>query len=122
VLRRLGAACLLSSMVALLGTVLVAYFAGGCIHNSAFRLLTALAGDPMPAARDSAGPGIWHYIGRYANLLASAAVYSVVAGGLLSLCLIIFARPEDSETKCRKCGYILRGLPEPRCPECGERI
>jgi len=23
---------------------------------------------------------------------------------------------------CRKCGYILRGISEPRCPECGERI
>ncbi len=28
----------------------------------------------------------------------------------------------DGETRCRKCGYILRGLSEPRCPECGERI
>lgn len=26
------------------------------------------------------------------------------------------------ETRCRRCGYILRGIPEPRCPECGERI
>ena len=26
------------------------------------------------------------------------------------------------ETRCRKCGYILRGIPEPRCSECGERI
>jgi len=26
------------------------------------------------------------------------------------------------ETCCRKCGYILRGISEPRCPECGERI
>jgi hypothetical protein len=28
----------------------------------------------------------------------------------------------DPETRCRKCGYILRGISEPRCPECGERI
>ena len=28
----------------------------------------------------------------------------------------------DGETRCRACGYILRGLSEPRCPECGERI
>ena len=28
----------------------------------------------------------------------------------------------DHETRCRKCGYILRGIPEPRCSECGERI
>lgn len=28
----------------------------------------------------------------------------------------------DNECRCRKCGYILRGISEPRCPECGERI
>jgi hypothetical protein len=28
----------------------------------------------------------------------------------------------DGETRCRKCGYTLRGISEPRCPECGERI
>jgi hypothetical protein len=28
----------------------------------------------------------------------------------------------DGELHCRKCGYILRGISEPRCPECGEPI
>ncbi|MHC4444887.1 MAG: hypothetical protein ACYTF1_20420 [Planctomycetota bacterium] len=28
----------------------------------------------------------------------------------------------DNETHCRKCGYILKGITEPRCPECGEKI
>ena len=28
----------------------------------------------------------------------------------------------DRETRCRKCGYILRGISEPRCSECGEKI
>ena len=28
----------------------------------------------------------------------------------------------DGETRCRKCRYFLRGISEPRCPECGERI
>ena len=28
----------------------------------------------------------------------------------------------DVETRCRKCAYILRGITEPRCPECGEGI
>ena len=28
----------------------------------------------------------------------------------------------DTETRCRKCRHILRGISEPRCPECGERI
>jgi hypothetical protein len=31
-------------------------------------------------------------------------------------------RRGDGETRCRRCGHILRGLSEPRCPECGERI
>ena len=26
------------------------------------------------------------------------------------------------ETRCRHCGHLLRGLTEPRCSECGERI
>lgn len=32
------------------------------------------------------------------------------------------SRHDDGETRCRTCGYILRGISEPRCPECGERI
>jgi hypothetical protein len=28
----------------------------------------------------------------------------------------------DIEPRCRKCRYMLRGLKEPRCPECGEPI
>ena len=28
----------------------------------------------------------------------------------------------DGHTRCGKCGYILKGLTEPRCSECGERI
>ena len=31
-------------------------------------------------------------------------------------------RIPDPETRCRKCQYILRGITEPRCPECGEKI
>ena len=31
-------------------------------------------------------------------------------------------RAHRGETRCRRCGYILRGLTEPRCPECGEGI
>gem|GEM_PF-1935059 len=28
----------------------------------------------------------------------------------------------DGETRCRKCRYILRGLSQPTCPECGTPI
>jgi hypothetical protein len=30
--------------------------------------------------------------------------------------------PHERETRCRKCGYILRGISEPKCSECGEVI
>jgi ribosomal protein S27AE len=41
--------------------------------------------------------------------------------------MALYARLEpdrviESETRCRRCGIILRGLTEPRCPECGESI
>ena len=28
----------------------------------------------------------------------------------------------DKYTRCGNCGYILKGLREPRCPECGQTI
>ena len=43
--------------------------------------------------------------------------------GLLTLHLLSRRhRVSDSYLHCPKCGYILKGLSEPRCPECGERI
>ncbi len=44
------------------------------------------------------------------------------------LCLFVFAYlvgqtpRKRNESHCRQCGYILRGLSNPRCPECGEAI
>jgi len=62
--------------------------------------------------------------------LAAVASLTVVFGLYCALCLRVYhvttceryAAFLDRETRCRKCGYILRGLAEPRCPECGERI
>lgn len=47
--------------------------------------------------------------------------------GLTAACAVyhfLTARPlaPGPETRCRRCDYILRGLREPRCPECGERL
>ncbi len=35
---------------------------------------------------------------------------------------LIFVPQHPKPGHCRKCGYNLRGLPEPRCPECGTRF
>lgn len=52
-----------------------------------------------------------------------ALCYALTAVACLGWVLTwLSVRRPDNETRCRKCGYILRGLTEPRCPECGERI
>lgn len=44
------------------------------------------------------------------------ATYSLLSGQHL-------VRTEsETECRCRRCEYILRGISEPRCPECGEAI
>jgi len=49
--------------------------------------------------------------------LLGAAVWTT----LLSVGCLLRTRRRP-ETHCRKCDYILRGLSEPRCSECGEPI
>ncbi|GMU24136.1 MAG: hypothetical protein AMXMBFR13_42130 [Phycisphaerae bacterium] len=53
--------------------------------------------------------------------LSVAAVFPVAIYALLTH-MSTSADIELSETRCRRCGYILRGISEPRCPECGEKI
>jgi hypothetical protein len=43
--------------------------------------------------------------------------------GILTFALFRYRHEwNDGHLHCLKCGYILKGLSEPRCPECGERI
>ncbi len=44
-----------------------------------------------------------------------------VATGVL-MHLLTPREPRDGHTRCGKCGYILKGLTELRCSECGESI
>ena len=53
--------------------------------------------------------------------MASLLIIPVVVYGSLTR-KYYRSHPHLDETRCRKCGYILRGIPEPRCSECGERI
>ena len=46
----------------------------------------------------------------------------IVASAVFAFLTVSFKSPFDGETRCRNCRYILRGITEPRCPECGERI
>lgn len=53
------------------------------------------------------------------GLLAIIPAISTTAAVLV---LLRGWRSPDGSTRCGQCGYILKGLTEPRCPECGQQI
>ncbi|MCC6908296.1 MAG: hypothetical protein IT430_10180 [Phycisphaerales bacterium] len=71
----------------------------------------------------------WQYMAKNPGEQIYIDWFSDVAG-LLTFCLIFggtlylpyLSRSQVGETRCRKCNHVLRGLKEPRCPECGEAI
>jgi hypothetical protein len=63
-------------------------------------------------------------IGDMAVIFALICALAVVPF-MLALGVFAWLRPgrtDDGFLHCPKCDYILKGLAEPRCPECGERI
>ncbi len=56
----------------------------------------------------------WFFI--FTGFLAAPIIATVLAHVLTP------REKKDGHTRCGKCGYILKGLTEPRCSECGERI
>ncbi len=76
------------------------------------------------AAMLIAGALYWLPLGTndIAAWLIVAAMLSAVPLFLYGLWGRYLAPDPSNETRCRKCGYILRGITELRCPECGERI
>ena len=80
----------------------------------------------VPAWNGSDGgmPGLYVLTAGALALLVGAFGEARAASGqswhrvLLGLCLagVRVARPANA---CQRCGYLLIGLPEPRCPECG---
>jgi len=77
--------------------------------------------------RSEQGPiwGLWPDAGRNLTFALSTTLLPAVVGLLTYLVLTRrFGPPadEDIQVRCRRCDYILAGLTEPRCPECGETI
>ncbi len=54
------------------------------------------------------------------KLLSNLALIGALAG--LVMACIKYAEDESEYLRCLKCGHILKGLSEPRCPECGQKI
>lgn len=61
-------------------------------------------------------------INSYPSVQMPMAITLTAAACFGWLLLFLGERRGDNETRCRKCHHILRGLSEPRCPECGEKI
>ena len=72
----------------------------------------------------SHAPSSWEY---FRNTLIMASVIILPPSLLASLLAFAIYRiiPDSkagTECRCRRCGYILRGLSKPECSECGEVI
>ena len=72
-------------------------------------------------ARMSGGNGI-EVLAGLAGGFFFGAIPCFASAGVFHLLTVWFVHNRFGETRCRKCQYILRGITEPRCPECGERI
>ena len=81
------------------------------IVDPAWNLLAAL-GLHGPIAYVIYNALLWHLI----PAAIGVGTYALLSGGFRRRVAM------HRETRCRCCGYILRGITEPRCPECGERI
>ena len=72
------------------------------------------------------GSPVNYFVVPYLTLTSPGALFLIgiiVGTSILALgCLYRTRRREPRETLCRRCGYILRGLATPKCPECGESI
>jgi uncharacterized paraquat-inducible protein A len=63
-------------------------------------------------------------IGNLILILAGLLLFTTMPGMTIYALLTRRLGPPvpDGELHCRRCNHILRGLSEPRCPECGEAI
>ena len=95
------------------------------IGNLALRVLAATV------AGSVSGALVLFLVTVWMQPMTSALVLAMIGGGLVVTSLtavgafhVLGARSsrQDGHTYCGHCGYILKGITEPRCPECGERI
>lgn len=71
----------------------------------------------------------WGYVVYFFRENLPAPVFLVLFAGIGGIPLLLawlssrfLTRPWSPKGKCYRCGYDLRGLPEPRCPECGRKF
>jgi hypothetical protein len=80
----------------------------GASHIAVCMLCVALVNTCHWGPRESTEP-----------FLAIGGVYLLLSAVLSWRALQTRPVPRADDSRCAKCGYMLCGLPEPRCPECG---
>ena len=66
-------------------------------------------------------PSYWSYF--LTLLLVNGTPFFLICSLVTAIAYSIILKPiSDGECRCRKCGYILKGISEPKCSECGEQI
>jgi hypothetical protein len=91
---------------------LIAFFLTQLILGGSFIILYAVRTPQTETFARTAG----------AFLVLLLPLITLLVYGFLTALFCPYAYDVDGETHCRKCGHILRGISEPRCPECGEPI
>ena len=78
---------------------------------------------PHPFFGEGGWVAVWNYVFDHGPRVWILAVSWAVAAGVFWLTGYRRAAPaRDGKTRCGACGYVLEGLKEPRCPECGRAI
>lgn len=124
-------------------TILLLFILGSCFYKKHIRdwwwfwfgvitfAASVVTGELGPG--DQSGWTVYSLVSRSlaygsASTRIAACVYilhrlTLIAAGLgFFMACFKRARLDHSHIKCLKCGYILKGLKEPRCPECGWQI
>jgi hypothetical protein len=101
----------------------VVLFAGvlfwGAVHT--YGLYVSNKSLRIPASGFAPSVSIWDdFFGRRAVMILAAGLGLVVVAGALAYgAYRLRPRVRRAQGKCVRCGYLLTGLSEPRCPECG---
>lgn len=76
------------------------------------------------AARLTFFGGVWQSTSEWSHIAYPRAMATVLTGcACLGWVLMNLSESLSwGEPRCRKCRYILHGVSEPRCPECGTPI
>ncbi len=117
--RKRIAGAIVKAALSLLPALVVGAIWGQDIDDAARAALRFVTGRDLSLA--STAPW-WH------TFVIAAAYEGVYVLALCPLSVLTFAllsrarATDDGETHCRRCGYILRGLSQARCPECGETV